>query len=959
MMNNRTSNVDDIYLASLERESAQERSAYLEDACAGNPELRRRVERLLEAQANIDNFLEAPAPEICPTVDRPITESVGTQIGPYKLLEQIGEGGMGIVYVASQKEPLRRRVALKIIKPGMDTREVVARFEAERQALAMMDHPNIAKVFDAGATDAGRPYFAMELVKGTPITEHCDREQLSTRERLALFVTLCHGVQHAHQKGVIHRDLKPSNLLIEVHDVRPVPKIIDFGIAKAVGQHLTEKTFYTAQSQMVGTPLYMSPEQAGQSCQDVDTRSDIYSLGVLLYELLTGSTPFEKDALRTAGFDEMRRIIREVEPPRPSARVSTLQAADLSTISDRRHIEPGKLSQELRGELDWIVMKAMDKDRDRRYATVNDLAADVERYLYDEPVQACPPSVAYRFTKFARRNQAVLVTSALFALLLIVGTGISVWQAIRATNAEVAAITERDEKEQQAIRATRAEQAALADRDAKARAEQQTTQALLTAQERLQFGRQAVDDMYTQFAEKWLAQQAELTPVQQQFLEKALAFYQRLATEESTDPNVQIETARADERVGAIQRKLGQHKEAEAAIRQAVEIYQQVAREHPDEPLYRELLTWALKSLGGLLSFTGRLPEAEKELRLALEIFQTLVAQFPSEEKYQVFLALGHHHLGDFLGDAGRPREAEVEYRQAVALFESAPTSSPDKFRRSFNLAMAQDSLACIVAADKPGEAEALYRAAQKTFNTLVANDPENIDYRSNLAANHNNLGLLFQQLGRPLEAEASLRQALPIYKELAAKFPDDQYPRTQMANVLGNLADMLRQPGKGDEATQLDLQAREIVEKLAADFPDVPDYQSHVGDLQSKLAGRLIDEGKWEEARDLLQRAITHQQGALKSNPNHPEYRKGLAMALYQQSVVANHLGRLDEAETALRKLLDTEEHIITQTSSEQWRQENLVEISFIWRRCWKSENSSRRPRPYIVTRWRSPTSS
>ena len=370
-----------------------------------------------------------------PSTSLPL-ELPGTRIGPYKLLEQIGEGGMGIVYVASQREPIDRTVALKIIKPGMDTREVVARFEAERQALAMMDHPNIAKVFDAGATDAGRPYFVMELVKGKPITEYCDRQQLSTRERLALFVAVCQGVQHAHQKGIIHRDLKPSNLLIKVYDVRPVPMVIDFGIAKAMGQRLTDQSLHTGLSQMVGTPLYMSPEQAGQSGVDVDTRSDIYSLGVLLYELLTGYTPFEKDTLRTAGFDEMRRIIREVDPPRPSARVSTLQAADLSTVCDRRQVEPGKLSQQLRGELDWIVMKAMDKDRDRRYATANDLAADVERYLNDEPVEACPPSAAYRFTKFARRNLTVVVATAAVGLALILGAGIATGQAIRATKAE-------------------------------------------------------------------------------------------------------------------------------------------------------------------------------------------------------------------------------------------------------------------------------------------------------------------------------------------------------------------------------------------------------------------------------------------------------------------------------------------------------------------------------------------
>ena len=412
-------------------------------------------------------------------------------------------------------------------------------------------------------------------------------EQLSTRERLELFVAVCHGVQHAHQKGIIHRDLKPSNMLIEVHDVRPVPKVIDFGIAKAMGQQLTEQDAATRpSSQMVGTPLYMSPEQAGQSDVDVDTRSDIYSLGVLLYELLTGSTPFEKDALRTAGVDEMRRIIREVDPPRPSARVSTLQAADLSTISERRHVEPSKLSQQLRGELDWIVMKALDKDRDRRYATANDLAADVERYLHDEPVQACPPSTAYRFTKFARRNQAVLVTSALFALLLIAGTGVSVWQAIRATNAEVTAITERDEKDGESCNCRRV------------RAEQRTAQALLTAQERLQFGRQAVDEMYTQVAEKWLAQQAELTQVQKQFLEKALAFYQRLATEQSDDPAVLFETANAQQRVGEIQNKLGKHAEAEAAYRRAIELFVQLPRETQDPSKSDPGLAKTRRSLG-------------------------------------------------------------------------------------------------------------------------------------------------------------------------------------------------------------------------------------------------------------------------------------------------------------------------------------------------------------------------
>ena len=443
----------EIFFEALDKNTAGTRRLSGQLSLRQNPALRARVEALLADHFHEDAFAqekpaaarEEPVKTIkLGAVVNPNDEAVGRTLSArYKLLEKVGEGGCGAVYVAQQNEPVRRRVALKVIKLGMDTKQVVGRFEAERQAQAMMDHPNIAKVFDAGATENGRPYFVMELVRGIKITEYCDQNQLNTKERLALLVEVCHAVQHAHQKGIIHRDLKPSNIMVTLHDGVPVPKVIDFGIAKATEGRLTAETVYTQLHQFIGTPAYMSPEQAEMSGLDIDTRSDIYSLGVLLYELLAGSTPFDAKELMASGLDAMRKIIREQEPVRPSTRFATLHGADLTTTAKRRSTDTTKLLHQIKGDLDWIVMKCLEKDRARRYETANGLAMDIQRHLQNELVVARPPSLGYKFQKLVRRNKLAFAAVGAVIAALIIGLAVSTWMFFKEQQARKQAQAER------------------------------------------------------------------------------------------------------------------------------------------------------------------------------------------------------------------------------------------------------------------------------------------------------------------------------------------------------------------------------------------------------------------------------------------------------------------------------------------------------------------------------------
>ncbi|MEQ1831264.1 MAG: serine/threonine-protein kinase, partial [Pirellula sp.] len=446
-----------IFLTAVENHSPDDWGAYLEQACGDDRQLRERVSALLEAHTQ-QNPLFDDAGVFAVQASERLFERPGMMIGPFRILEEIGEGGFGVIFLCEQIEPIRRRVAVKVLKPGLDSRQVVARFEAERQALAMMEHPNIARVLDAGLAPSGRPYFAMELVQGIPITEYFDEQQLSIPKRLELFIDICAAVQHSHLKGIIHRDLKPSNIMVAQTDGRAVVKVIDFGIAKATGnQRLTDKTLITNILGFIGTPAYMSPEQIALTEVDVDIRSDVYALGVLLYETLTGETPFDSKTLQSVGYDEMRRLIRDCEPPRPSAHVSALSQELLTIAAANRQVEPDKLSFRLKRELDWIVMKAIEKDRSRRYQSASEMAEDIECFLGDAPVRACPPSSMYQLKKFARRHQVALITTGLVATALVVGSFLSLWQANQAHRAMRRADQSLENEKQALVRVLKSE----------------------------------------------------------------------------------------------------------------------------------------------------------------------------------------------------------------------------------------------------------------------------------------------------------------------------------------------------------------------------------------------------------------------------------------------------------------------------------------------------------------------
>jgi serine/threonine protein kinase/tetratricopeptide (TPR) repeat protein len=888
-----------IFEAALDRKDPEQRSAYLNDVCGADQALRQQIEGLLKAHEMLGSFLASPPPALATTLDEPITERPGSVIGPYKLMEQIGEGGMGLVFVAEQQQPLRRRVALKVIKPGLDTRQVIARFESERQALALMDHENIAKVLDAGATASGRPYFVMELVKGMPITDYCDQNQLTPRARLELFLPVCAAVQHAHQKGIIHRDLKPSNVLVASHDGTPVVKIIDFGVAKAVGQHLTDKTVYTQFAQLLGTPLYMSPEQAGQSTLDIDTRTDIYALGVVLYELLTGTTPFDKERFQRAESDEIRRIIREEEPPKPSTRISTLgQAA--TTISTQRKIDPNRLSQSFRGELDWIVMKALEKDRNRRYETASAFAADVQHYLHDEPVQACPPSGWYLFRKFARRNKRALVTLTLLGMVLLaamVGLVISN-QLISREQQETA--RQRDE-----------------------------------AQRQRHLARQAVDQMFTQVAEKWLGRSYGLQPLQQEFLRQALRFYQEFAKEQNPEPEMRLETALAYRRVAAILVKLGDNakvEEAEEACNQAIALLEQLLAEFPDDPPCRVALADSYGTHFEALLNRRRFGDAETAARRAVQLRKALADEVPKVPIYRQQLAKDLVSLAQALHEEGQPRKAAKAVREALRLYEELPADMANTEDSRHEVCYMWGALGVyLIASGQLQQAEECHQRTFTLYEKLVADFP----YEPNHQANYAEFLLDWARClpkTRAEEAEKAIRRALGMQENVVAHHPNDRWYQTLAADCYGALVNFLITANRSQEAVEVYYRAIELQEKLAVKCPTIGYYRQGLVGCGSNLANTLRKLGRAEEAEKVeeqLRQSLdkldagsrnnlawllaTHAQAALR-NPTFAVELAKEAVALapkegnYRNTLGAAHYraGNFKEAVAALEKSME-----------------------------------------------------
>jgi serine/threonine protein kinase len=909
--------VQAIFLAAVEAEDLAQRSEVLNAQCADDTELRARVEALLRLHDQSRELPEVGTLNVAREREAPATgpsaASAGKIIaGRYRLLEEIGEGGMGTVWVAEQIQPVRRRVAIKLVKLGMDTRQVLSRFELERQALAVMDHPNIAKVLDGGVTDQGCPFFAMEYVKGVPITEYCDQTRVSVEARLRLFVQVCQAVQHAHQKGIIHRDLKPSNILVCPYDGRPVPKVIDFGLAKAINQPLTENTLYTAHGVMVGTPLYMSPEQAEFNNLDVDTRSDIYSLGVILYELLTGTTPLDRKRFKDAAWQEIVRLIKEEEPSKPSTKLSG--SGSLPAVAAQRSLEPAQLTRLVRGDLDWIVMKALDKDRSRRYETANGLARDLERYLADEVVEARPPSAGYRLLKFVRRNRRVVAAVGLIALTLVAGIVGTTWGMLSAVQAQ----------EAEAIRAE-------GERLAKLDADEQKSKAI-AANERAQKSRDRAErrfELAVEAIENFRAvvdrnldvkNRPENEALRKALLQAPLGYYQKLRDDlnASGDASPETRTQLGDAylKVGSLNYDIGSQADALKELDEAASLYERLFREVPAEqkPKYRARLARTLAERGELQSSSSNMNAlAFESLHRSRELQEACLHDNPADVSARRTLARVLYSLAGLEGRKGKLDSALNTLKASQASLEEGCRQAPDDvglqtllagvhLRRSELLSEQRGRLA---------DAQDAAQTALQFIEGLVRSHPDSVECKQELARAYSRLGIINQRQGAQDRALELFSKQASTFEEMVRLQPTRNHLKLDHALALGGLASAQYHLGRNEEGLANLQRGCDLAAALVRENPTNLTFKRALSTLDSRRVFPLHSMGRVAEALAAAESSTTFLEEVNRAEPDDLGALKDLAGAHYNCALLSRELGRIDAAEAEYKKALVLRERL------------------------------------------------
>lgn len=876
----------ELFLAALAESDASIRSKLVARECGENAALKARIETLLRAHDQLEaSSIEATtgySPNVLHSMSK--TYQPGTMItAKYKLLEEIGEGGMGTVYVAEQTEPVKRKVAIKLIKPGMDSKNVLARFEAERQALALMDHPNIARVLDAGLTEEHRPYFVMEYIKGLPLTKYCDDTRLAIDERLKLFIQICQAVQHAHQKGIIHRDLKPGNILIALYDGKPVPKVIDFGLAKALHQSLTERTLHTGHEMVLGTPLYMSPEQAELNNLDIDTRSDIYSLGVILYELLTGVTPLEKQRFKEAAWAEVLRIIKEEEPSKPSTKLS--QSNSLPSVAAQRQMEPKKLSTLMKGDLDWIVMKALEKDRNRRYETANGFAADIQRYLTDEPVSAGPPGAGYRLRKFVRRNRGKVAAIGIVLISLMLGLIGTTWGFFQANAERIAA------------------EQAKADAD-KARKDEvnQRMKAEQAEFDTLENYRASTNAAILQL----IGSKPELGSQEKAYLKGSLERWQKYAQRQGTDERSLLFQAEGHYQVALIWYKLGRLDDARDEYLAAITFQEKLVEQFSEKHQYRASLARGNVGLGLTYSDQSQGKEAEVRYQKALGLLEKLVNDQPKVIEYRGDLALCHSNYGILLSERAQLGQAEEHFRKAIAIYDQLIHDEPQQTNHQLLAAKARCHLGSdLTKKRKTEEAEKQLLDALAIHTKLVSKDENAPEYLHGLADNHLNLGYLYYSLKSWEKAEKAYRQSQTQFTKLVTDFPSVIKYRTGLVTTYLNLGSMLSKVDRLKDAGEQYRLALAAHEKYPPDYQGLTRYSVTLGGIYCNLGSLQTQQGRPADAVTWLDKAIKVLTPLVESSQTDLKAKKYLENCYYHRAMACDLQKRFKEAVIDLRKLI------------------------------------------------------